>query len=171
MSLAEPAPAPDELNALLRLAVRVPDHGKLSPWRFIVLAGKGKAEAVARLEALAVGRGDVRLAAKLAKLKIPPMGVVVVSRARPGLEIPEWEQQLSAGAVCTLLLVGAQAMGYGANWITDWYSYDGEARAILGVAPEERVAGVVLLGTCREPPLERLRPEPAALTSLWRPAS
>lgn len=168
VTLAEPAPSSEELSALLRIAVRVPDHGKLSPWRFVVLGGEAKAEAAARLEALAEGRGDARSVAKLAKLKVPPLAVVVVSRARPGLDIPEWEQQLSAGAVCTLLLVGAQAMGYGANWITDWYSYDAEARAILGLAPEERVAGVVMLGTPKEPPLERERADAAALTSVWR---
>lgn len=169
VTLAEPPPSPAELEALLRIAVRVPDHGKLSPWRFVLLQGEGKAEAAARLEALASGRGDARAVAKLAKLKTPPLAVVVVSQARPGLEIPEWEQQLSAGAVCTLLLIGAQAMGYGANWITDWYSYDAEARAILGLAPEERIAGVLMLGTAREAPLERERADPAALTSVWRP--
>lgn len=169
VNLAEPAPSQAELEALLRIAVRVPDHGKLSPWRFVLLGGEAKAAAAARLEALANGRGDSRAAAKLAKLKTPPLAVVVVSRAKPGLDIPEWEQQLSAGAVCTLLLVGAQAMGYGANWITDWYSYDAEARAILGLSPEERVAGVVMVGTAKEAPLERERADAAALTSVWRP--
>jgi nitroreductase len=169
VTLAEPAPSPAEVEALLRIAVRVPDHGKLSPWRFVLLQGDAKGEAVGRLEALANDRDDARAAAKLAKLKLPPLAVVVVSRARPGLEIPEWEQQLSAGAVCTLLLISAQAMGYGANWITDWYSYDAEARAILGLAPEERIAGVVMLGTAKEAPLERERADPAALTSVWRP--
>ena len=169
VNLQGPAPSPAELDALLRIAVRVPDHGKLSPWRFVVLSGEAKVEATARLEALAAGRGDARSVAKLIKLKTPPMAVAVVSRARPGLDIPEWEQQLSAGAVCTLLLIGAQAMGYGANWITDWYSYDAEARTILGLAPDERVAGMVMLGTAKEPPLERERPDAAALTSIWRP--
>lgn len=169
VNLAEPGPSPAELDALLRIAVRVPDHGKLSPWRFVLLSGEDKAEAAARLEALASGRGDTRAVAKLAKLKTPPQAVVVISKVRPGLEIPEWEQQLSAGAVCTLLLIAAQAMGYGANWITDWYSYDAEARAILGLQPEERVAGVLLLGTAAEPPLERERTEASAITSAWRP--
>lgn len=169
VNLIAPAPSPAELDALLRLAVRVPDHGKLSPWRFVVLADDAKVEAAARLQTLASGRGDTRAVAKLVKLKTPPLAVVVVSRARPGLEIPEWEQQLSAGAVCTLLLISAQAMGYGANWITDWYSYDAEARAILGLAPEERIAGVLLLGTASAPPLERERTDSTAITSVWRP--
>lgn len=168
VTLAEPAPAEDEVEALIRLAARAPDHGKLSPWRFIVLRGEGKAEYAGRLEALAQSRGDVRAAAKLAKLKIPPMGIAVVSAPRAH-EIPEWEQVLSAGAVCTGLLYAAQALGYGANWITDWYAYDGEAKAILGLTPDEKVAGFIFIGTAKEPPQERERPDSQALTTIWRP--
>ncbi|WP_421932275.1 nitroreductase family protein [Phenylobacterium sp.] len=168
VTLAEPAPSADELAGLLRLAARVPDHGKLAPWRFIVLESAAKAVFADRLEALANSRGDVRSAAKLAKLKIPPLGVAVVSRPRTG-EIPEWEQVLSAGAVCATLLYAALALGYGANWITDWYAYDEEAKAILGLEPGEKVAGFVFLGTPKEPPQERERPELASLITTWRP--
>jgi nitroreductase len=167
VTLTTPAPAADEVEALIALAARVPDHGKLAPWRFVILEGEAKAQYAARLEALAQGRGDARAAAKLAKLKTPPMGIAVVSRVRAH-EIPEWEQVLSAGAVCTTLLYAAQALGYGANWITDWYAYDEEAKAILGLSPEERVAGFVFIGTAKERPLERERPDPGALTSVWR---
>jgi nitroreductase len=168
VTLAEPAPTASELDTLLRLATRVPDHGKLAPWRFIILEPAAKAVFADRLEALANSRGDARAAAKLGKLKIPPLGVAVVSRPRPG-EIPEWEQLLSAGAVCTTLLYAAQALGYGANWITDWYAYDDEAKAILGLESEERVAGFIFLGTPKEPPQERERPDPAGLITAWRP--
>jgi nitroreductase len=169
VTLTAPAPSPDQLSDLLRLAARAPDHGKLSPWRFVILEGEAKATLVGRLEDLAGRRDDPQLAAKLAKLKIPPMAVVVVSAPKPGAAIPEWEQVLSAGAVCTNLLTAALAMGFGANWITDWYSYDAEAAAILGVQAGERVAGVVLLGTPREPPLERERPDLAPLVTHWKP--
>lgn len=169
VTLTAPAPSPDQLTDLLRLAARVPDHGKLSPWRFVVLEGDPKATLVQRLEDLAGRRNDPQLAAKLAKLKIPPMAVVVISAPKPGATIPEWEQILSAGAVCTNLLYAALAMGFGANWITDWYSYDAEAAAILGVQAGERIAGVVLLGTPREPPLERERPDVGGLVSWWTP--
>ena len=169
LTLAAPGPSDTELADLLRLAARVPDHGKLAPWRFIVLAGAGKASFAAGLEAIAAGRDDaVKLTAKLGKLKAPPMGVAVVSSPKPG-EIPEWEQLMSAGAVCTDLLHAASAMGYGANWITDWYAYDTEARALLGLTADERVAGYVFIGTASEPPAERVRPEAATLTSVWRP--
>ena len=166
VTLGEPAPPPDVVQDLLRIAARAPDHGKLSPWRFIVLDGEAKARFAARLEALAESRGDATAAAKLAKLKVPPLAIVVVSSPKPG-QIPEWEQLLSAGAVCANLLNAALALGYGANWITDWYSYDAEAVAILGLGERERVAAFMLLGTPREAPLERERPDPAGLTSRW----
>ena len=167
VTLAAPGPSPAELETLLRLATRVPDHGKLAPWRFIVLEGAGKAAFAAKLEALAVARSDQTSAAKLAKLKIPPLAVAVICALRPAA-IPQWEQQLSAGAVCATLLYAALAMGYGGNWITDWYAYDADARAILGLSEAEQVAGFILVGTPREPPLERERPEPANLVSRWR---
>ena len=168
VTLAAPGPTPEELAMLTRLACRAPDHGKLTPWRMIVLETAPKAEFAARLEALALSRDDAKAAAKLAKLKAPPLGVAVV--ARPQLsEIPEWEQLLSAAAVCTNLLYGATAMGYGANWITDWYAYVPDALQILGLEAGERVAGYIFMGTAREAPLERVRPEVEALVSYWRP--
>jgi nitroreductase len=167
VTLAEPAPGADDLDTLLRLAARVPDHGKLAPWRFVILDGPAKAAFAAKLEALAVSRGDQTAAAKLGKLKIPPLCIAVIASPREA-SIPAWEQELSAGAVCTTLLYAAQAMGYGANWITDWYAYDAQATAILGLSGAEKVAGFMLLGTPREPPQERERPEVAALVSRWR---
>lgn len=166
VTLAEPAPTPVELEALLNLAARVPDHGKLSPWRFVLLQGDGKARYAAKLEALAQSRGDSKAVAKLGKLRIPPLGVAVISSPRPS-EIPEWEQLLSAGAVCTTLLYAAQALGYGANWITDWYAYDAKAKEILGLSPSEQVAGFIFMGTPSDPPLERERPTAAALLQTW----
>ncbi|MDZ4371805.1 MAG: nitroreductase [Phenylobacterium sp.] len=166
--LAEPAPSAAQVTDLLRIAARAPDHGKLTPWRFIVLRGQGKEAFAARLQAIAERRGDTLLASKLGKLKSPPLAIAVVSSPKSGA-IPEWEQVLSAGAVCTILLQAALAMGFGANWITDWYSYDVEATETLGLAPGERVAGFMMMGTNLEPPLERERPDVAALVTDWTP--
>ncbi len=169
LALRAPGPTPDELSDLLTIAARVPDHGKLAPWRFVILEGAGKDAYAARLEALAAARPDAaKLMAKLGKLRTPPLGVAVISRTTAG-EIPEWEQLLSAGAVCTTLTYAALAMGYGANWITDWYAYDVEARAVLGLAEDERVAGFIFLGTAAEAPQERVRPDVAALTTRFAP--
>jgi nitroreductase len=169
LTLGAPAPSPAELDTLLRLATRVPDHGKLTPWRFIIVEGPEKSRLVERLAGLAEAKGDATLVGKLGKLKVPPLAVFVVSAPKAGA-IPEWEQRLSAGAVCATLLYAALAMGYGANWITDWYSYDPDATAILGLSADERVAGCLLFGTPREPPLERERPNPGALVTRWRGA-
>ena len=169
LALTAPAPGKAELDILLRLAVRVPDHGKLSPWRFVILEGDAKAGFIAGLEAIAAGRPDgAKAAAKLGKIRVPPLTVAVISAPREG-EIPEWEQRLSAGAVCMMLSLAAQAMGYGANWITDWYAYDKAAGRLLGLAENERVAGFVHLGAVSEAPLERVRPDYADLVTAWRP--
>jgi nitroreductase len=168
VTLKGPAPSDAELATLLRLATRVPDHGKLSPWRFVVLKGEAKGRFIAGLEAIASRRPDAaKLNAKLGKIKAPPLTIAVVSRVLPG-EIPEWEQRLSAGAVCMTLIIAAQAMGYGANWITDWYAYDEDAVRLLGLGEGERVAGFVHLGASAETQLDRVRPEVAAIVEAWQ---
>jgi nitroreductase len=167
-TLGAPGPNRDELDLLLRLGARVPDHGKLAPWRFIVLQAPAKADLVRRFETIAAEREDASKAvAKLAKLSTSPLSIAVVSRVTAECDIPVWEQELSAGAVCTLLLISAAALGYGANWITDWYAYDPKTCAILGLEPDERVAGIVHIGTPAEPPLERARPNVEQLTTYW----
>jgi nitroreductase len=168
MTLQAPGPTGDELEILLSIAARAPDHGKLAPWRFVVLSGADKDHFVAGLEVIAADRADTSLTGKLGKLRVPPVAIAVISRHFPG-KIPEWEQRLSAGAVCTLLIIAAQATGYGANWITDWYAYDPEARALLGATGEERIAGFIYLGTPTEAPLERVRPDMGAIVKTWTP--
>ncbi len=167
VTLEEPAPSPAQLEDLLRIAARAPDHGKLAPWRFILLEGIDKAAFADRLADLAQSRGDSTQVAKLAKLRRPPLAIVVVSRLVPSA-IPEWEQVLSAGAVATNLLNATLAMGYGANWITDWYSYDAAALSALGLADNERVAAFMMIGTPGEPPLERERPAVETLVTRWK---
>ena len=167
LTLRAPGPTPDELVDLLRLAARAPDHGKLNPWRFVILKGDAKAQYARSLETMAAARPDApKATAALGKLKAPPLAVAVISAPVDG-QIPEWEQVMSAGAVCTLMLTAAAAMGYGANWITDWYAFDDAALALLGVKTGERVAGFIYLGTAAEAPQERVRPNVAALTSVW----
>lgn len=168
-TLAEPGPSGETLQLMLRLATRAPDHGKLTPWRFIVLENPHKAQFVARLEALAEHRENAGKAlAALVKLRNPPTSVAVISKTVEG-KIPLWEQQLSAGAVCMNLLHAAHALGFGANWLTDWYAYDEAAMALLGLAPNERVAGFLHIGTQTEIPRERPRAELDALVGRWRP--
>jgi nitroreductase len=168
VTLREPGPDAEQIDDLIRLAARAPDHGKLHPWRFVVLRGAGKQAFAEAWERIARERGDEASVGKLVKLKTPPVCVAVISSPQLG-KIPEWEQRLSAGAVCTNLTYAALAMGFGANWITDWYAYDAETPRMLGLGPEERVAGYVMIGTAGEPPLERERPDALALVSSWPP--
>jgi nitroreductase len=163
-TLRAPGPSETELHQLLRLAVRVPDHGKL------VLRENVKAAYTRALEPLAAEQANPEKAlAALAKVRNPPVSVCVVSRLLDAA-IPEWEQRLSSGAVCMTLLIAAQAAGYGANWITDWYAYDRRATAVLGLRGDERVAGFIHIGTAAEAPLERVRPKVEDLTNDWSPA-
>ncbi|MBW3616131.1 MAG: nitroreductase [Proteobacteria bacterium] len=167
--LGPPGPSGQEIELLLRLASRVPDHGKLAPWRFILLAGEHKDAWVARLGAIAQTRPDAEKAsAALGKAGPSPLCVVIVSRAAPHPKIPEWEQFLSAGAVNMNLLLAAHALGYGANWITDWYSEDAGARALLGVAAGEQITGHIYIGAPAATPLERPRPDLEQLVTVWR---
>ena len=158
--LGAPGPTRAELESLLRLAVRVPDHGKLAPWRFLILEGAGRARAGAALAAIKAtdGAGEEEQAQERTRFERAPVAVAVISRAAPHAKIPEWEQQLSAGALCYNLLLAAHAAGFAGCWLTEWPAYDARARAALGLAEHERIAGFVYLGTEREPATERPRP-------------
>ncbi len=165
-TLGEPGPSPAQVADLIAVGARAPDHGKLSPWRFVVIEPAAKAKLVDGLKALAAREANPDQAvAKLAKLASAPITVMVVSRPVESPKVPQWEQVLSAGAVCTLMLLAAQGMGFGANWITDWYAYADGARPLLGLGEGERIAGFIHVGTPPEPPLERARPDVVALTS------
>ncbi|NBW06787.1 MAG: nitroreductase [Caulobacteraceae bacterium] len=163
-TLTAPGPNPEEVAEILRLGARTPDHGKLFPWRFVVMGPVTRADLGERLSALAVRQGlGGKAQAVLAKLTAAPVSILVISTAAPGPK-PVWEQELSSGAVCMNIEHAADALGYAACWITDWYSYDTEALEILGVKPNEKVAGFIHIGTTAEAPLERVRPDLLTLT-------
>ncbi|WP_296174711.1 nitroreductase [uncultured Brevundimonas sp.] len=160
--LIAPGPSEAEIEQILHLGARTPDHGKLFPWRFVVLGPQSRADLSEALAALAETQGRVdKDLAVLAKLANPPLTIMVVSTPIQGHKVPVWEQQLSAGAVCMNIEHAADALGYSASWITDWYSYDPAAVALFGVKDGETIAGFIHLGTVAEPPLERPRPNMA----------
>ena len=168
-ALGAPGPSPAEIGRMLELGARTPDHGKLFPWRFVILGPESRAALAERLRPLAARQADPGKADKvLAKLTAPPLSILVVSTPVEGHKVPVWEQQLSAGAVCMNLEHAANALGYSGSWITDWYSYDPQALELLGVVEGERVAGFVHIGTLAESPLERPRPDMARKVA-WRP--
>ncbi|MDC7682506.1 nitroreductase [Asticcacaulis sp. BYS171W] len=166
-TLGLPAPSEDEIEVLIKVGFRVPDHGKIGPWRIVRFTPESKAALVGKLRALAEARGDKAQAGALLKLSTPPEALLVIYSPVQPHKIPLWEQIGSAMAVCQNLLIAAGAMGYGTNWITDWYSYDAAAKAILGLKDGEEVAGFIFLGTPTEAPLERDRPDFAERVSFW----
>ncbi|OAP34424.1 NAD(P)H nitroreductase [Sinorhizobium glycinis] len=161
--MGSPGPGQAEVEEMLRLASRVPDHGKLAPWRFIVYRGEERVRISAELKKMALAaRPDMPgelIKVEETRLTRAPVVIAVVSRAAPHFKIPEWEQLMSAGAVCLNLLMAANALGYASNWLTEWYAYDERAYPLLGVEPGERIAGFVHIGTAMVPPTERPRPE------------
>lgn len=164
------APAPDDqtLGTLLTAAARVPDHGKLEPWRFLVIEPGARA----RLAALLRARGEA-LAIDPAKIEKSaqswlnaPMIVAVISTPRPSDKVPEVEQLLSAGGVCLGLVNAALASGWGAAWITGWAAFDRVfVETGLGLTAGEQIAGFIHLGRGETPPVERPRPDVATLTT------
>jgi nitroreductase len=160
--LTGPGPGADELDTVLTIAARVPDHGRLAPWRFIIIEGEARrriGEAIAAaFKADQPGADDARVESERNRLARAPLVVAVVSRARPHVKIPEWEQLMSAGAVCMNLVNAANALGYATSWLTEWYAFDRRVLDALGLAPDERIAGFVHIGRPAEPPVERQRP-------------
>jgi nitroreductase len=171
--LGDPGPDDAALKAMLTVAARVPDHGKLAPWRFIVYP-RAKREVAAkwltmRAQEATEGGERGRRIESARQFAIPPLVVGVVSRAGEHPKIPVWEQELSAGAVCLNLVHAAAAFGFAAQWLTQWYSYDSKAARYLGVGEGERMAGLIHIGTPQAPPTERDRPDVDAITSVWSP--
>jgi nitroreductase len=170
-TLAEPGPTPDELDRLLGLAARTPDHGRLVPWRFIVIEGQARGQLGARLDALyarqnpemAVGKGDMwRL-----YLELAPLTVVVVSRPDPAAKVHEWNQVLSAGAAGMALKVAANAMGFATQWLLKWPGRAPEAAALVGVKAGEKVAGFIHIGRPRLVAPDRPRPALEDVVTRW----
>jgi nitroreductase len=168
-AMTEPGPSPDQISVLLRAASRVPDHGKLFPWRFIVFSGQARARMGALLaECLIAGEPQAspeRVAQERGRFLRAPVVIAVVSRVREAIPVPEWEQILSAGAVCQTLLIASHAMGFVANWITEWVAYNPLVKDRLGLKSGERIAGFVYIGTSAVPLEERARPKLDALVT------
>ena len=172
LSLVAPGPTEAQVETLIRIASRVPDHGKLTPWRFILYRGPDMAILGERLAArLAERQPDIdpsRLDAERGRFTRVPLTVGVISRAGPHVKIPEWEQVLSAGAAAMNLVLAAHAMGFAAQWLTDWCAYDEAASTILGRQEGEKIAGLIAIGTPNVPPVDRPRPAFADIASDWK---
>lgn len=169
--LGEPGPDSATLLRMLRAASRVPDHGKLVPFRFIRIAGDARQRLGDFLAERSQQRdpqaSDAAIDKDRQRFSHAPLVITVVARLQPQHKVPVQEQLLTAGCVCFALLQAAQAEGFGAQWLTAWMAYDPQVKAHLGLGPDEAIAGFIHIGTPRMDAPERDRPDPAALLSDW----
>jgi nitroreductase len=169
--LQEPGPSGAELETILTIATRVPDHGKITPWRLVIFEGEARHEVGARLASLVQQRrpdiDEASLEAERNRFLPAPLTIGVLSSPKDHPKVPEFEQLLSAGNVAFNILNAAFALGFGASWITRWFSFDDEAAAMLGARPGERFVGFVHIGTPSAVIEDRPRPELADVVSRW----
>lgn len=170
--MAEHPVEPAHLELILKAATRVPDHGKLAPWRIVVFDKAAQAAfgsvVSARFEQLNPEAEDKFIAFERSRPARAPLMLAVITQTEQG-KVPPWEQYLSAGAVCMNILHAAQALGYGAKWLTEWIAYDEKILDALGGRPGERVAGFIYIGKAKETPEDRPRPDLAQVVRAWRP--
>jgi len=161
--MIEPGPNSKQVDDLIRMASRVPDHGKLGPWRFIVFEGTARARFGKELAAIfrqdEPSADEERVLFEQDRLMRAPTVICVTSNVTPDHKVPVWEQELSTGAACQTLLIAAQAMGFAAQWITEWYAFHDKVGPLLELGEHERVAGYIYLGTAKSEPTERRRPD------------
>lgn len=169
--MLEPGPSAQQIDVILQAGARVPDHGKLGPWRFVIFEGDARRKYGAQLAAifqdLEPEADDERVQIERDRFMRAPLVIAVISCVAENPKIPEWEQVLSVGAVCQNMLHAASALGFGAQWLTEWYSYDDDANSVLGLREGERMAGYLYFGSMAEKPGERARPSLEERVSRW----
>ena len=171
-ALTEPGPNPDEMEAILTAAARVSDHKALSPWRFIVIEGAARSAFGEMLATVLAAEdreppSEIRLDTERKRLLAAPVTVAVVSRVRETPGAPEWEQVLSCGAACQNLVLAANALGFGTNWVTRWFAYSAGVRERMGLAGDERIAGFIHIGSAKERQADRVRPQLADVVTRY----
>lgn len=172
--LGAPGPTEEEVRALVEAAARVSDHGRLQPWRLLAIHGEARGALGRALVALREARGEVLDEAvrskDLQRFAHAPLVLAVIARITPEHKIPEVEQLLSAGALAQNLLIGACALGYGAQWLTGWPAYDNQAQRTFGLEANERIIAFIHIGRPQGEVAERERPRHEQLVCDWRPA-
>ncbi len=170
-AMSGPGPSDGELRQIVEAGMRVPDHGRLTPWRFVIIRGEARERLGAVMEA-AFRRDnpdapEQRVAREGQRFVRAPVVVAVVSQVTTGHKIPEWEQILSSGAACQTMLIAALCMGYAAQWLTEWYAYDPQVGKALGLEGSDRIAGFLYIGNA-EATNERARPSYDDVASEWQ---
>jgi len=166
-AMTGPGPSKAQLADILQAGARVPDHGKLFPWRFIVFEGAGRermGDILAEVLA-AEGEREKYIEEERGRFLRAPLVIGVISSARELHKVPVWEQELSAGAACQNILVAATALGFVANWLTEWYAFHPAVKERMGLKPGERVAGFIYVGHAKDALEERPRPDMAGIVT------
>lgn len=169
--LREPGPDPDQLQKILTAGARVPDHGKLEPWRFVVFQGDARAKFGTHLakafEAENPDAGREQIEEERKRFERAPVVVGVIASPKEHFKIPEREQLLSAGAVCQNILTASLSLGFGAQWLTQWPAYSETISRHLNLEKNEKVAGFIYIGTAEALPADRARPDLDEITEFW----
>jgi nitroreductase len=160
--MTSPGPSPAELDTILTIGARVPDHGKLAPWRFIIFEGEARVRAGEVIAKVFARKNPQAAAAEIdvekRRLTDAPLVIGVVSFTKPHPKVPPWEQELSAGASAMNILTAATALGYGACWLTGWFAFDRDVLDGLGLKADEKLVGFIHIGTVSKPSEDRPRP-------------
>ncbi len=168
--LVEPGPSADEIETILTAAARVPDHGRMVPFYFLIIQGEARTKIGNKMAALYEEQTPDARADKIQnerdRFNRAPLIIAVISRARKGKK-PIWEQLLCAGAVCHNASLAAHALGYGVNWVTEWPAFDAQAKTYLGLDHRDHVAGFLYIGTASAQQDERPRPDLSHITTTW----
>lgn len=171
-SLCEPGPDTETLNELLTVATRVPDHRRLAPWRFLVFEGDARnafnERAVEIQKHEDPAASETMLADTAEYFTRAPVVVAVISSPDPSHKTPVWEQELSCGALCQNLLLAANASGWAGCWLTEWIAFSPGVNDLLGLTEHERIAGYIYLGTAKDAPQERMRPDAMSKITRWQ---
>ncbi|MDE1933613.1 nitroreductase [Bradyrhizobium sp.] len=160
--MSGPGPSPSELETILTIGARVPDHGKLAPWRFIIFEGDARLRAGEVIAGVFAKKhpnaapADIEVEKR--RLTDAPLVIGVVSLTKPHPKVPPWEQELSAGASAMNIVTAATALGYGACWLTGWFAFDRDVLDRLGLKAEEKLAGFIHIGKMTRPNEDRPRP-------------
>lgn len=167
-NMSEPGPSESQLSTILAAAHRVPDHGKIGPWRFIIFSGQRRADfgfqLQARYQEVFPEASDELVEAEAQRFMRAPIVLAVVSSPIKH-KVPKWEQELSAGAACQNILLASHALGFAAQWLTEWYAFDEQIAKDLELGANERIAGFIYIGSAIEKPSERNRPDLASRVS------
>lgn len=172
-NMQSPGPDGDQIRKILEAAHRVPDHGKIGPWRFVLFEGENRIHFGKKLRAIFKednpDASDKLLDFEEQRFNRAPLIIAVISSPVEH-KVPEWEQVLSAGAACQNILLAAKSMGFGAQWLTEWYAFHPKVDALFGLKDKDKIAGFMYIGSYAEAPTERVRPDLAERIQYWSPA-